>query len=704
MVQNSKVLTVSYGTFSCTLEGFEDSFGTMKAIAEYFRDLASDDRYFGAEPPQPDADMLARIAQREIARQVEARTSEAGIHLRAAETAVPAVAPAPSEEPAPTGQASREEQTGEDQTAATPEKPTEDVLPEEVPARDTDLQEDETDAGPEAAQVQDAEDQESTEPSQSSPEPEVAAALHTPPEPDASKIAAISAVVAANAAQTSAEPQSEAKDEPEEADTIAATDIATNESQGAAGSTAKEQSAASAESITAKLRRIRAVVSKSSEEDYSEDEHAENILPDISADISEVLSATQTKESASEAPAEELLTQDDADENRDKITRVLSQLSTEGDIGIQNPSETATTEDTSGEDTGSDSAAKGEADLKPDEVEAQEVGAPAPAPRRPRARVIKVKRADLAEAGSDSIREAAKEETQISPSAESSLSDEDEEDLMRELAAVEAELLAASDENSQDEDVGVGAPAATQEQAPDSNAPARQAPNVAESDVSRLMDAADAKLGAPESASSRETYNHLRAAVAAAKADPATGGTAGSADSEGAYREDLADVVKPRRPASGGVQPLRKSRSGPRPAPLKLVAEQRIDPDQASSAPKESPAIRPRRISVLNDAGHEKASADGGFAAYAQDCGAVELPDLLEAAAAYLSFVEGRDHFSRPQLLNAVRKSGTAEFKREDGLRSFGQLLRDGKIERSENGRFVATEDIGFQPATRAAG
>lgn len=770
MVHNNKVLTVSYGTFSCTLEGFEDSFGTMKAIAEYFRDLASDDRYFGAEPPQPDAEMLARIAQREVARQVEARTSSDGIHLR---TTTPEAAPSqPTIAPQTAEPAAEPEQA----PAAEPDRParlaqdTIDVAPSEV-----DLFE-EDDTQPEAPSeantaaeanaavlADDAAQAAPAEQSQTgSPVESPAASV------DLATIAAISAAVSDSPA--SEDPTDAATMDDNTAEVVAEKVDFFDEDLPAEPVTSapRGDTGPAADSIAAKLMRIRSVVSKAPEEEFSEDEHAEAFiesaraemaqvededLEDIDAEsdeISRVLdridltgkradaaSAAQEADATSEpqtpAPSSEALINSVLQETApDPVAEPTAAAQPDAQAAQEPPARPKrgmrlgrhkTTEDeplnaatnTSAEDTTATPSPAEDSAAEP----APTVAPTAPETTKPlRARIVKIKRADLEQAmisgNLEEVVETPTDETPDStPSAESSLDADEEADLMRELAEVEAELLASNQDSAQTSEAQVETDAPEPEGAPEqatasarddaTNRATPQTTQSPDSDVTRLMEAAESKLGDPDNATSRETYSHLRAAVAAAEADRSANPVGDKTDEAEPYREDLASVVRPRRPEAGETIRSRStgSRTGSRPAPLKLVAEQRIEPDVKIPAKP----VRPRRISMAaDDTPSAQAEAFGSFTDYVQDLGATELHEMLEAAASYLSFVEGRDKFSRPQLMNKVRSVGHGDFNRENGLRSIGQLLREGKIERSDNGQFTATDDIGFRPRKRAAG
>ena len=705
MVNNNKILTVSYGTFSCTLEGFDDSFGTMKAIAEYFRDLASDDRYFGAEPPQPDADMLARIAQREISRQVDAHQDRGNIVLRARDAV--ALQDAPSE------------------TAPAVAEP-EAVQPDAVPVT------------PQAATARAA-------------EPQPAPVTDAPAE-------AVSPVSFEDRIEDHFDTDT---DEAEAGDIPEAEDIAPVAPQPAATSDAEP----AADSIAAKLQRIRAVVSRNEQAahglDYSEDEHAEayvatavselndalladdEAMQDDTTDDDEITRALNALDAAfdadeaedqadesdavaeveAEAEAEveaEDLTADYMDD--DEVAEELAAAATEqvADVSLDDGTldddadEDALKDDDFGdddddaddsalfddlEDADEDSADADDLtnilnrfDDEGDDAELAPEQAADHAADKPR--VIKVKRADFEAAIASGKLEEVDED-------ESSLSPEDEAELMAELAEVQAESEAGYGEEFDDEDLAMDYD--MDDDADDAPQAKPATAEADEADVSRLMATADSHMEEPETNSRQEAFSRLRAAVASAKADEAVGAqTQGDTDAT-AYREDLASVVRPRRPEITSDRPARPV-TGSKPAPLKLVAEQRVD-DLAKGAPRGP--VRPRRVSaamVEERAAPAVAEVDSGFAEFATEMGATELPDLLEAAAAYMSFVEGRDQFSRPQLMTKVRQAELYEFNREDGLRSFGQLLREGKIEKTEGGRFTASDQIGFRPDHRAVG
>ncbi|KAA0916051.1 hypothetical protein FLO80_09975 [Aquicoccus porphyridii] len=654
MVNTNKILTVSYGTFSCTLEGFDDSFGTMKAIAEYFRDLASDDRYFGAEPPTPDAEMLARIAEREIERRVDAHFDQNRIVLRAGpgSTLTAAAAADPEAEKDEITDDATENLTPRDNDQTRPEQPSEPRETEQLAEAPT---------APEA----------------------IEAAPNTPD-------------------SAAKDPVGHKADDasPQEGESATQLDAPIHAPIPAAGP--------EPESVAAKLQRIRAVVSQAETADtptaaYSEDEHADDLLSEAHDDIE----AAMDIDDETEMRRSDF---DDSDEDtsneNDTISSLLARFDTPDD------------DDEDLFDETEDEALT--FDIGDDEIEADQPASDTPPVR---ARVIKMKRAEFEAAIADGKIED--DDAAADTEAETDLSPEDEADLLRELAAVEAELTISTDDGhgdtaaDDDEDNRSSLIDESEDDEFDEDETGEDSINFfadeeddttdrttpfagsdAESEMGRIFKETDVHLNEETGRGRRNAIAHLRAAVEANKAEIGAGGDlAGEGPDSEAYRDDLASVVRPRRPQAHDQADRSRRPGTARPAPLKLVAEQRVDLGDAEPAP-----VRPRRVQVATATHAEIAAATSDFAEYADTVGATSLPELLEAAAAYLSFVEGREQFSRPQLMTHVRQAEKNDFSREDGLRSFGQLLREGKIVKLKGGRFTASDSISYRPDARYAG
>lgn len=240
--------------------------------------------------------------------------------------------------------------------------------------------------------------------------------------------------------------------------------------------------------------------------------------------------------------------------------------------------------------------------------------------------------------------------------------------------------------------------------------PAPTAKKLPDDDLSRLMTEADAQMAGTENRRRISAIAHLKAAVAATVAERRLIGTPEKADETVPYRDDLNQAVRPRRPISQGhhAATARPVPAEARPAPLVLVSEQRVDRSPAE-ANAEAAAIRPRRISTATlhareeiveleeetaeDEAPMSASEATSFAEFAEGLGTQGLSDLLEAAAAYTAQIEGRPHFSPPQIMRKLSAIGSeGEFSREDRLRVFGRLLRQGKIAKVKRGQYAITE------------
>jgi hypothetical protein len=672
-----KKLTVSYGTFSCTLEGFDDAIATMKAVAEFFRDLSAEDRYFGATPPVPDAAMLERLAEGESRRRVEARMSEGGLVLRAG-----AVAPPPAAAP-----------VNGTRAGVAPAAPGESVAARLARIRAMAARARAAEAPPRSIF---AEDEGAETPAESAVDSAAGSAAE-----------AARAAPPAPAAATPPAPAAAPVPEPLPPTPAAGPELAVEPSPTPAGEARVE------------------AAPMWPEEEYEEDEPAPafgTALPAVPAPPAETTPAPEATAAApAEGPAPEAAYQPAPEAPHQPAPEAAPEAApapqeqaaaVAGDAGMPpaprgapSPAGAAQTLDMGAADAirryfGADGVDEGvraplmpevapEAAKPPPAAEAAPEPAPGPA--------AAPHEEGPAEAGPMLLTDPVDTERPIGPV---------ENQIRTFLNRLRSASKPVEDAGAQASIRAAGPPAEPEAPA----APARERRPWAErtgdasegEDLDRLMEAADSQLEVADNKRRIAALSHLKAAVAATEAERLLGGEAAedTAAAIDRYREDLSRLVQ--APIAQPAEPARRREPAPpqaesRTAPLLLAIDQRIDAAGRKAAPAGAPTASATGAYVGGvDTADERVPAEAAglaFPEFAARLGVREIGDLMEAAAAYLAVQEGREAFSRPQIMRKVAQvADETAFSREDGLRAFGALLRRGRLAKLRRGQFTISQ------------
>jgi hypothetical protein len=709
VVGDNKILTVSYGTFSCTLEGFDDPFSTMKNIAEYFRDLAAGDRFFGAEPPQPDPEMLQSIAEQTIKARVNAQLSDNGLVLRqdAADTPTPSVAAPIAAAAAVAPQVSSFD--------AAPTPGVETVAEKLQRIRAVVSRETAQDALFSEDQHVDEFAAETTAPhtafDNAAFEDDYSSSLNAPMvEPEAK----VEDINVEDVVSDEVTPKSDVEKEASIADEVA--DDLTPETS------------VSDEVLPSDLAQY------DDEDDMSGDIDLASVKGNLpyedttevaSDDIAEVSENDGTEDVGSDTSASEEKTDDDPtvleDAAETAVDNVLGRVTDENDDDDATPRRRIVVQKITREDLKT-AREKANADAELDDTaeETADVASTLSGELAPEQEEDLLRELAALQTEGDEV--AAEMTFETDPVSETSEDDEDN------LSAMEGLVSASIKEDSDPEsdladalsDLVAEDAEDYQKDEQDAAREIRRARREAiteddEDDVERLISTTSSRIDSDESSQRRASIAHLKAAVAATKADSSLTGAAQEQEARDRdqYAEDLARVVRPERKTTSGERGKTN-----RPAPLVLVSELRIDKDQeddtsVETVAKEDGPVRPRRISRA-EIDEKEAAADSNiftdsdqasFADYAASANALELPDLLEAAAAYYTFVESTEQFTRPMLMRKIASISERDgHSREEGLRSFGTLLREGKLVKGSDGKFVIAKNSRFTPEARYAG